>query len=83
MKKYKVHVQTIMEADVYVDAENEQDAYDIVDENVFPFDRLDGSCEFDFGSHFPSALDEIRNNTCKHSETEICSIEETEANYDD
>lgn len=45
--RYKVHVSVVMEADVYVYAENEDEAYGKVDSGVYPIDYANETCGFE------------------------------------
>lgn len=70
-KRYKVHVQVLMEADVYVYADNEDDAWDMVDDNVYPEDYCNETCGFDCDY-------EVENVSCGCNYMEIDSVEEVE-----
>lgn len=74
LKNYKVHVHVVMEADVYVYAENEDEAGDIVDDNVYPIDYANGTCGFSFRDK----IEEIDDVTCDYNYMEIDTVEEME-----
>lgn len=75
LKKYKVHVQVVMEADVYVYAEDEDEAENIVEENVDPQDYVNETCGFDFNC---AEIDEWDDVTCMCNDMEVCTVEEME-----
>lgn len=45
--EYRVHISTIMEADVIVEAEDEQEAYDMVDGDINAVDYCNETCGFE------------------------------------
>lgn len=74
-KKYKVHVHVVMEADVYVYAENEDEARDIVDNGVYPIDYANETCGFEYDC---DKVDEVDNITCDCNYMDIITVEEKE-----
>lgn len=59
--RYEVVVTTTMSASVWVEAETEQEAYDIVDSDICTIDYCNETCGFDFSD---DAIQEINNVTC-------------------
>lgn len=70
-KRYKVHVSVVMEADAYVYAENEEEAYDKVDSGVYPIDYANETCGFE--TEF-----DIEDVTCDCNYMEIHDVKEAE-----